>query len=215
MPAFALLWQMSSVQRPQLSREHTVDRPAPGFVSIAGGKYTTYRVMAKDVIDLAVKDLRRIVPESVTDKLPAIGADGYFALTQQSSQLAGIAAISEETIVHLLNRYGSLISEIFEIIEGDSNLAQPVSADLPYLKAEIVYAATHEGAQSVDDVLSRRTRIAFEASDGGESIAQAIATLLEPILGWDAAAKKASVTEFIKHLKNERIALSSLLEKVG
>jgi glycerol-3-phosphate dehydrogenase len=90
-----------------------------------------------------------------------------------------------------------------------------VSTDLPYLKAEIVYAATHEGAQSVDDVLSRRTRIAFEASDGGESIAQAIATLLEPILGWDAAAKKASVTEFIKHLKNERIALSSLLEKVG
>jgi glycerol-3-phosphate dehydrogenase len=171
--------------------------------------------MAKDVIDLAINDLRRIVPESVTDKLPAVGADGYFALTQQSSQLAGIAGISEETIVHLLNRYGSLISEIFEIIEGDGNLAQPVSTDLPYLKAEIVYAATHEGAQSVDDVLSRRTRIAFEASDGGESVAQTVAALLEPILGWDAAAKKASVTEFIKHLKNERIALSSLLEKVG
>ena len=66
-----------------------------------------------------------------------------------------------------------------------------MSTDLPYLKAEIVYAATHEGAQSVDDVLSRRTRIAFEASDGGDSIAQAVATLLEPILGWDEAAKKA------------------------
>jgi len=199
----------------KLSREHTVDHPAPGFVSIAGGKYTTYRIMAKDVIDLAINDLRRIVPESVTDKLPAVGADGYFALTQQSSQLAGIAGISEETIVHLLNRYGSLISEIFEIIEGDSNLGQPMSTDLPYLKAEIVYAATHEGAQSVDDVLSRRTRIAFEASDGGESIAQTVANLLEPILGWDVAAKNASVTEFIKHLKNERIALANLLERVG
>jgi glycerol-3-phosphate dehydrogenase len=199
----------------KLSREHTVDRPVPGFVSIAGGKYTTYRIMAKDVIDLAVKDLRRIVAESVTDKLPAIGADGYFALTQQSSQLAGIAGISEETTVHLLNRYGSLISEIFEIIDGDSDLAQPISTDLPYLKAEIVYAATHEGAQSVDDVLSRRTRIAFEASDGGESIAQAVATLVAPILGWDTAAKKESVTEFIKHLKNERIALANLLERVG
>lgn len=199
----------------KLSREHTVDRPAPGFVSIAGGKYTTYRIMAKDVIDLAVKDLRRIIPESVTDKLPAIGADGYFALTQQSSQLAEIAGISEETIVHLLNRYGSLISEIFEIIDGDSDLAQPISTDLPYLKAEIVYAASHEGAQSVDDVLSRRTRIAFEASDGGESIAQVVATLVAPILGWDTAAKKESVTEFIKHLKNERIALANLLERVG
>ena len=61
----------------KLSREHTVDRPAPGFVSLAGGKYTTYRVMAKDAVDLAVLDLRRLVSDSVTEKLPLIGADGY------------------------------------------------------------------------------------------------------------------------------------------
>jgi len=204
----------SSSKTTKLSREHTVDRPAPGFVSIAGGKYTTYRIMAKDVIDLAVNDLLRIVPESVTDKLPAIGADGYFALVQQIEQLAEISGLTDETITHLLNRYGSLISEIFEIIEGDSNLAQLVSTDLPYLKAEIVYAATHEGAQSVDDVLSRRTRIAFEASDGGESIAQGVATLLAPILGWDAAAKKVSVTEYTKLLKVERAALVKILAQV-
>ena len=198
----------------KLSREHTVDRPVPGFVSIAGGKYTTYRIMGKDVIDLAVNDLRRIVPESVTDKLPAIGADGYFALVQQSAQLAAMSGLSEEVVIHLLNRYGSLISEIFEIIESDKKLAQPISDDLAYIKAEVIYAVTYEGAQSVDDVLSRRTRIAFEASDGGESIATAVATLIAPVLGWDAAAKKASVSEFTKHLKNERIALVKLLEKV-
>ncbi|CAB4553670.1 unannotated protein [freshwater metagenome] len=198
----------------KLSREHTVDRPVPGFVSIAGGKYTTYRIMGKDVIDLAVNDLRRIVPESVTDKLPAIGADGYFALVQQSAQLAAMSGLSEEVVIHLLNRYGSLISEIFEIIESDKKLAQPISDDLAYIKAEVIYAVTYEGAQSVDDVLSRRTRIAFEASDGGESIATAVATLIAPVLGWDAAAKKASVSEFTKHLKNERLALAKLLEKV-
>ena len=198
----------------KLSREHTVDRPVPGFVSIAGGKYTTYRIMGRDVIDLAVNDLRRIVAESVTDKLPAIGADGYFALVQQSSQLSELSGLSESTILHLLNRYGSLISEILEIIESDKKLSQPISDDLPYLKAEVIYAVTHEGAQTVDDVISRRTRIAFEASDGGESLASSIATLMAPSLGWDAAAKRASVSEFTKQLKNERASLAKLLAKV-
>jgi glycerol-3-phosphate dehydrogenase len=206
-----LVANSSDSKTTKLSREHTVDRPVPGFVSIAGGKYTTYRVMGKDVIDLAVNDLRRIVAESVTEKIPAIGADGYFALEQQSAQLAELSGLSVETITHLLNRYGSTINEIFEIIESDKKLAQQLTGDLPYLKAEIVYAVTHEGAQSVDDVISRRTRIAFEANDGGESLASSVATLIAPILGWDAAAKKASVSEFTKQLKSERAALVKLL----
>jgi len=199
----------------KLSREHTVDRPAPGFVSIAGGKYTTYRIMGKDVIDLAAKDLRRIVAESVTDKLPIIGADGFFALQQQVTQLSEISGLSESSISHLLNRYGSLISELLSIISEDKNLAEPLTPELPYLKAEVIYSVTHEGAQSVDDVLSRRTRIAFEASDGGESLALPVATLIAPILSWDAAAKKRSVSEFIKHLKSERVALIKLLAQVN
>ena len=206
-----LVANASDSKTTKLSREHTVDRPVPGFVSIAGGKYTTYRVMGKDVIDLAVNDLRRIVEESVTEKIPAIGADGYFALEQQSAQLAELSGLPVETITHLLNRYGSTINEIFEIIESDKKLGQLLSSDLPYLKAEILYAATHEGAQSVDDVISRRTRIAFEANDGGESLAASVATLIAPILGWDAAAKKASVSEFTKQLKSERTALVKLL----
>ena len=92
-------------------------------------------------------------------------------------------------------------------------MAEPLTPELAYLKAEIIYAVSHEGAQSVDDVLSRRTRIAFEASDGGEAIAATVATLIAPILGWDAAAKKASVSEFISHLKNERAALDKLLTR--
>lgn len=199
----------------KLSREHTVDRPVPGFVSIAGGKYTTYRVMGKDVIDLAVNDLRRIVAESVTEKIPVVGADGYFALEQQSAQLAELTGLPKSTITHLLNRYGSLISEIFEIIEEDKKMAEHLSPDLNYIKAEILYAASHEGAQSVDDVMSRRTRIAFEASDGGESLASVVANLIAPVLGWDAAAKKESISQYTKQLKNERAALSKLLTRTS
>jgi len=177
----------------KLSREHTTDRSAPGFVSIAGGKYTTYRVMGKDAIDMAATDLRRIVNSSCTEKLPLVGADGYYALTQQSAQIASQYGIDEKSVTHLLNRYGSLISEVLELITADKKLAAPLAEGLPYLKAEIVYAASHEGAMSVDDVISRRTRLAFEAPQAGIDLVDDIAALIAPVLGWGAKEKKASI----------------------
>ena len=196
----------------KLSREHTTDRSAPGFVSIAGGKYTTYRVMGKDAIDLAVTDLRRIVNSSCTEKLPLVGADGYFALTQQSAQIAAQFGLDEKTIIHLLNRYGSLISEVLELITEDNKLAKPLAEGLPYLKAEIVYAASHEGAMSVDDVISRRTRLAFEAPHAGIDLAEDIATLIAPVLGWGAKEKKASIAEYKAGVAAEVEALEALIK---
>jgi glycerol-3-phosphate dehydrogenase len=195
----------------KLSREHTVDRPAPGFVSLAGGKYTTYRVMAKDAVDLAVLDLRRLVNDSVTEKLPLIGADGFFALQQQITKLAQGASLSEETISHLLNRYGSLIEEILQIIQLNPELAERVTPDLPYLKAEILHAASHEGALSVEDVLLRRTRISFEAGDSGASISSAVAALIAPALNWSAADQKKSVAAFIELITGEEQALREVV----
>lgn len=195
----------------KLSREHTTDRSAPGFVSIAGGKYTTYRVMGKDAIDLAVTDLRRIVKESITEKLPLVGADGYYGLSQQSAQIAAEYGLDEKTVIHLLNRYGSLISEVLELITEDKKLAKPLAADLPYLKAEIVYAASHEGAMSVDDVISRRTRLAFEAPHAGIDLADEIATLIAPVLGWSAKDKKDSVAAYKDQVVAEVEALNALI----
>ena len=180
----------------KLSREHTVDRSAPGFVSIAGGKYTTYRVMGKDVIDLAGIELRRIIPESVTEKLPIVGADGYFALVQQAERIADESGLSTESVTHLLNRYGSLISEVLEIIKDDPKMAKPLTKDLPYLKAEIYYAASHEGARSVDDVISRRTRLAFEAPNSAMDLASDVATIIAPVLGWTPKQKKDSINSY-------------------
>ena len=196
----------------KLSREHTVDRPAAGFVSIAGGKYTTYRVMAKDVVDRAVIELRRLTQASVTDKLPLVGADGYFALEQQKERIAQESGLAVETVIHLLNRHGSLISEILELIEDQPKLAHKLDAALPYIKAEIVYAASHEGARSVDDVISRRTRLSFEAVKHGVNLAEEVAALISPVLGWSAKERKESVAQYIELVDREIAALDELLE---
>ncbi len=195
----------------KLSREHTVDLSAPGFVSIAGGKYTTYRVMGKDVIDVAVAKSSRKVPESVTDKLPIVGADGYFALMQQVDRIAGTSGLSADVVTHLLNRYGSLISDLLELIDENPQLAKPLTKDLPYLKAEIYYAASHEGARTVDDVISRRTRLAFEAPNSAIELANDVATIIAPVLGWSLKQKKDSVNDYIEIAENEIKSIEDVL----
>jgi glycerol-3-phosphate dehydrogenase len=199
----------------KISREHVVDRPAPGFVSVAGGKYTTYRVMAKDAIDLAVLDLRRIVPDSVTEKVPLVGADGYFAWFEQRNQIAEMVGIDEQLVTHLLNRYGSLIHEVFAIFKENPELKERLSLGLPYLKAEIYYAVSHEGAQSVDDVMSRRTRIAFEADQSGIDLASDVANIIAPLLGWSVKEKKASIARYIEKVRVENLALQSIKNKTS
>ena len=196
----------------KLSREHTVDRPAAGFVSIAGGKYTTYRVMAKDVVDRAAIELRRLTQESVTEKLPLVGADGYFALEQQKERIAQESGLDVATVTHLLNRHGSLISEILDLLKSQPKLAGKLDANLPYIKAEIVYAASHEGARSVDDVISRRTRLSFEAVNHGVNLADEIATLIAPVLGWSAKERKESIAQYTELVEREIAALDELLE---
>ena len=196
----------------KLSREHTVDRPAPGFVSIAGGKYTTYRIMAEDVIDLAAKELKEVVSDSITDKLPIVGADGYSALVKQVTLISFETGLAESQVLHLLNRYGSLMSEILDLIAEDSSLADPLANDLPYLRAEIHYAASHEGARSVDDVVSRRTRISFELRENAVELLDEISKIIAPILGWNRVERIQSVESYREIYRREREAIADLLE---
>lgn len=205
-----LVSQKADTSTTKLSREHTVDGPANGFVSVAGGKYTTYRVMAEDVINAAIKELQVDVSGSITDKLPLVGADGYNSLIKQVPLLAAETGLSEATIIHLLDRYGSLISEILSLIKSDSSLAQLITPELPYLKAEIQYAASHEGARSVADVLSRRTRISFEAFDGGVSLAEEVSRIIAPLLGWSNRERKRSCDDYQKLAREEQAGLASL-----
>lgn len=168
-----------------LSREHAVATTAPGLVTIAGGKYTTYRVMAEDAVDLAARSLPGRVPDSVTDRTPLLGANGYHALRNQRYELAARSGLHVVRIEHLLGRYGSLTEELLELIADDASLGEPIPGAEGHLRVEVVYAASHEGALHLDDVLTRRTRISIETFDRGVGAAPHAAALMAPVLGWD------------------------------
>ena len=150
----------------RISREHTVVAPVPGLVMIAGGKLTTYRVMARDAVDAAARSLtgagHAAVRDSITDRVPLVGAPGFEARTNQRVLLARRIDLHISRIDHLLERYGSLVDELLALIGRRPELGQPLEGADDYLAAEVVYAVTHEGARHLDDVLTRRTRISVE-----------------------------------------------------
>jgi len=188
----------------KLSREHVVAHTAPGLVVVAGGKYTTYRVMAKDAIDAVANALDGRVPKSVTKNTPLVGADGYHAMWNQRHLIAQRSGLHVARIEHLLNRYGALIEEVLQLVEEDPSLGEQLPGTQDYLKAEIVYAAKAEGARHLDDILARRTRIAIEAWDRGVEAAESAARLVAPVLGWDEATIEREVSFYLRRVQSER-----------
>ncbi|GAB3211669.1 glycerol-3-phosphate dehydrogenase/oxidase [Marinactinospora thermotolerans] len=190
----------------KLSREHTVAHPVPGLVLIAGGKYTTYRVMAKDAVDAVAHGLGGGVPKSVTDRVPLVGAEGYAALWNQRHTLARVSGVHVSRIQHLLRRYGSLIHEVMELMRERPDLREPLTGADDYLRAEVVYAVRFEGARHLDDVLSRRTHVSIETWDRGLAVAEEAAELMADTLGWDAEQVAREVEYYRKRIEAERAA---------
>jgi glycerol-3-phosphate dehydrogenase len=171
----------------KLSREHAVGSPVPGLVVVAGGKYTTYRVMAKDAVDMAVRYLDSPVPASCTDQVPLLGAEGFPAAWNRRATLAREAGLQVAQVEHLLRRYGTLTGEVLALVAADPALGRPVAGAPDYLRAELVYAVTNEGARHLEDVLTRRTRISIETPDRGLAAARDAIGLLAGPLGWTPA----------------------------
>lgn len=190
----------------KLSREHTVSQPVPGLTVIAGGKFTTYRVMAEDVVDAVAGRLPVNVPASATHRLPLTGAVGYEVLWNDRRRLARRAGLHVARIEHLLNRYGSCVDELLELIEADPSLGEPIPSATDYLKAEAVYAVTHEGALHIEDVLRRRLRASMEEWDQGAAAAPEIAALIAPYLDWDAETVKRETEHYLRQVEAERDA---------
>jgi len=188
----------------RLSREHVVGHPVPGLVVVAGGKYTTYRVMARDAVDVAVDGLDGRIPASTTENVPLVGAEGYQALWNQRHRLAAQAGIHVDHVEHLLNRQGSLVTEVLDLIREDPELGRVLPHADDYLRAEVVYAATHEGARHLDDVLARRTRISIETYDRGTESAELVADLMGDALGWDAERRASEVQHYLQRVAAER-----------
>jgi glycerol-3-phosphate dehydrogenase len=179
-----------------LSREHVVAHAAPGLVVVAGGKYTTYRVMAKDAVDAVSHALEEKVPECVTDRVPLVGAEGYAAAWNRRSLIAHASGLHVARIEHLLGRYGTLIDELLALVAVDPTLGEPLLGAEDYLRVEVVYACSHEGARHLDDVLARRTRISIETWDRGVRAASVAAGLMAGVLGWDEAQTEKEISAY-------------------
>jgi len=188
----------------KLSREHAVAHTVPGLVVVAGGKYTTYRVMAKDAVDAAVHALDQKVPPSVTENVPLLGAEGYEAMKNARYQLAHQYGLHVARIEHLLGRYGSLVHEVLDLVLADPTLGDPLAGAPDHLRAEVVYAASHEGARHLDDVLARRTRISIETFDRGVGAVEEVARLVAPVLGWSDEQVAREIEHYRKRVDAER-----------
>ncbi len=207
----------------RISREHTVASPAPGLTAIAGGKLTTYRVMARDAVDHALGERAERMP-SVTQTTPIAGAEGLTDVKKESTSWSSRFAWSDRTVEHLLGRYGDKTREIIAICAEDAGNAEPLRSAPRYLRAEIVHAVTHEGALHVDDVLSRRTHIAFEFPERGISAVEEVVSIIAPLLGWDRDASHREVSEYLalasaekraRTLHDDRDVVRAFMSQIG
>lgn len=173
----------------KISREHTVTEAAPGMVVIAGGKLTTYREMAKDAVDFALGEQRAREIPCVTAQTPLEGADGYFALWSSRQVLADSNGLRVDQIEDLLDRYGNNVAEVLEAIRLRPDLGRPLEAAPEYLRADVAFAVTHEGALHLEDILERRVRLAYEHRDSGIAALPEIADLAGELLGWSEETK--------------------------
>jgi len=199
----------------KLSREHVVDTPVPGLTSIAGGKFTTYRVMARDVIDAAVADFGRWVPASVTDQLPLLGADGLAAASAEAERLAEDYGLPRAAVEHLLDRYGTLTEEVLDLTRDDPALARPLADGHPYLGAEVAYAVTHENALHVEDILVRRVRLFIETGASGAEAIEPVTDIMGNLLDWDGARRAAEMQRYRALLEADTQALTELTDMAG
>jgi glycerol-3-phosphate dehydrogenase len=187
----------------RLSREHAVVAPVPGLVLVAGGKYTTYRVMAADAVDAAAAALPG-VPESRTTHLPLVGAHRWTEVRDTAGALAAEHHLDEAAVERLLHRHGDRTGDVLDLVGRDPALGRPLEGAPGYLAAEVVHAVAAEGALHLDDVLTRRTRVSIETPHRGVESAPAVAALMAGPLGWDAERIGREVEHYEARVAAER-----------
>jgi glycerol-3-phosphate dehydrogenase len=176
-----------------LSRKHKVKVSPSGVISIMGGKLTTYRKMSEHTVDEVVKHTGK-AKKCKTKNLQFIGAKGF-----RSSLLSGADA-------HLAERFGSELKKVKELIAQDPSLGEPLIVGLPYLRAEAVFACRSEMAQTLDDVLSRRTRARIINRRATLASARKVAELMATELHWDSAEIDRQVALFVDSCSREEAA---------
>lgn len=193
----------SAASTAKLSREHSITEPVPGLVTIAGGKLTTYRVMAEDTVDRACESAGMTIRGTSTDQIPLVGATGYSSMSRDRGELATKYDVTEDEIVRLLRRYGSEATTILDLAASDPKLAQRLPSG-PYLGAEVHFAVTNEAALHLADVLTRRTRLSIECADRGMDAAPFVASIMAQLLGWTEQVVANEIDHYNKRVEAER-----------
>ncbi len=175
----------------EVSRQHRIFETQGGMLCIAGGKFTTYRKMACDLVNRAAEKLFRefsIRPVArCRTQLSTLPGGERLSAEEISRALREVTGLDHETLDYLAFSYGSGLANLLKLIQADPSLAQPIVSGLPYLKAQIPYAIHYEMALTLRDFMMRRTRLLYEAPDGGLSVAAEVANLMAAELGWDKA----------------------------
>ncbi|MGO1347603.1 MAG: glycerol-3-phosphate dehydrogenase C-terminal domain-containing protein, partial [Brevibacterium aurantiacum] len=192
----------------KVSREHTVMEIEPALAAIAGGKFTTYRVMAEDAVDFVLGDDAKD-RRSLTESIPLLGAQGVGAVRRGQSGIAEKYGWDEDRVRRLIRRYGTLLEDILDLIDEDPELGRPLPGAESYLRAEAHYAATSEGAVHLGDILERRMRLNYEVRDRGKYAAEAVAAIVAPILGWDDEREAKEIADFNAHVDAQIAAEST------
>ena len=176
------------------SREHHIDVSPSGVLAISGGKLTTYRVMARDVVDAVERHLHQPRRKSPTETLPLPGGDipSMAAETAAARAEVGDAA----TALHLVRAYGSRWRRVWALTREEPALGRPLAEGLPYLAAEAAWGVTHEFVHGLSDLLIRRLKVTFETRDLGRAAARVAASVMAPRLGWDAAETERQLAAY-------------------
>ncbi|MDQ6611295.1 MAG: glycerol-3-phosphate dehydrogenase/oxidase [Gemmatimonadota bacterium] len=191
------------------SREHAVQHRDDGLVSVTGGKLTTYRSMAHDVLEHALTELdkggsakkgsadtktRMRLADIGSKTIPLPGGD---IVSRHATVQDAIAATSDAAIAErLASAYGSRWRNVWSYAQRDHSLARRLVNDLPYCTAEVPHAVEREMACKLADVLVRRTHIAFETRDNGRGVARRIAPLMGALLGWNDAQQQQELEDY-------------------
>ncbi|WP_316670432.1 glycerol-3-phosphate dehydrogenase/oxidase [uncultured Propionibacterium sp.] len=193
----------SEASSARISREHTVSRVVPGLTSIAGGKLTTYRVMAADAVDFALGEAGAHAHPCTTQDLQLVGAPRYHELAARAGDIARERGWTLARVTHLLDRYGDETADLLATIDADPGLGAPLAAAPAFLRAEVAWAVTHEGAAHLDDILLRRVRLDLEQRDRGLGAADEVIEVAGPLLGWGAeetASEKQAYAERVAEI---------------
>jgi glycerol-3-phosphate dehydrogenase len=203
-----LLRQDDHTSPSRVSREHRVVESSQGLITIAGGKLTTYRVMARDVMNRVAERLheldgRPIAPAPRTDQLALPG--GEAAALDVLMQVALTRGMGEATAHHLVANYGTESAAILNLIDRDRSLESPLISGRPEIWAEVTYAVEREMALRVQDILVRRLHLFYETRDNATTLVRAVAQRMKKLLGWDDVREAEELRDYFRVVERGRV----------